>query len=177
VGLKAREQTIILIMSSIIIASGFMALSQRNRLIDLGNKYDELETQYESLLLSQVEAQQRLESEIVHETLKIVLIEEKMLTSSSPMYNASTVVLSTELIGDVDVPRLIGGSRLLLLNPEEIEARAEAEGAFLYLRFTRFEPNPNHIIVSIRTAGMFDNAEGISIQFKLTGTIYQAWIS
>jgi hypothetical protein len=75
-----------------------MVLSQRNRLIDLDNKYDELETQYESLLLSQVEAQQRLESEIMYETLKIVLIEEKMLSSSSPMYNASTVVLSTELI-------------------------------------------------------------------------------
>jgi hypothetical protein len=177
VGLKAREQTVILIMASIIVASGLMVLSERNRLTELSNKYDELEAQHESLLLSQTEAQKRLESEIVYETLKIVLIEEKMLTSSSPLYNASTVVLSTELVGDVDVPRLIGGYRLLLLNPEEIEARAEAEGAFLYLRFTRFEPNPDNIIVSIQTSGIFDTVAGISIQFKLTGTIYGAWIS
>jgi hypothetical protein len=87
------------------------------------------------------------------------------------------VGLSTELGGDVDGPRLIGGYRLLLLNPEEIEARAEAEGAFLYLRFTRFEPNPDNIIVSIQTSGIFDTVAGISIQFKLTGTIYGAWIS
>jgi hypothetical protein len=77
----------------------------------------------------------------------------------------------------VDVPRRIGGYRLLLLNPEEIEARAEAEGAFHYLRFTRFEPNPDHIIVSIQTAGLFDDVQGVSIQFKLTGTIYHVWIS
>lgn len=170
-GLRAREQTIILIMSSIIVASGFVALSQRNRLIDLGNKYNELETRYESLLLSQTEAQRRLESEIVYETLQIALIEEGMIR------NTSTVVLSTELIEDVKLPAHVGGYKVLPLDPEEIEARAEAEGAFLYLRFTRFEPNPDHIIVSIQTSGIFDTVEGISIQFKLTGTIYQAWIS
>jgi len=175
--LRAREQTIILIMSSIIIASGFTILSQRNHLIDLGNKYNELETQYESLLLSQIEAQQRLESEIVYETLKIALIEERIPTFSSLMYNTSTVVLSTELIEDVNLPRQIGGYRLLLLNPEEIEARAETEGAFLYLLFTRFEPNPDNILISIRTAGIFDTGGGMTIQFKLTGTIYQMLIS
>ena len=169
--MRAREQTIILIMSSIIITSGFMALSQRNRLIDLGNKYNELETRYESLLTSQTEAQQRLESEIVYETLQIALIEEEMIR------NTSTVVLSTELVGDVNVPGRVGGYKVLPLDPEEIEARAEAEGAFLYLRFTRFEPNPENILVSIQTAGVFDSAEGITIQFKLTGKISQAWIS
>jgi hypothetical protein len=164
-------------MSSIIVASGFVALSQRNRLIDLGNKYNELDTRYESLLTSQTEAQRRLESEIVYETLKIALIEERMPTFPSLTYNTSTVVLSTELIEDVNLPRQIGGYRLLLLNPEEIETRAETEGAFLYLRFTRFEPNPDNILISIRTAGIFDAGGGITIQFKLTGTIYQTWIS
>ena len=62
-----KEQTIILIMASIIIASGFTILSQRNHFIDLNNKYNVLETQYDSLLLSQTEAQQRFESEIVYE--------------------------------------------------------------------------------------------------------------
>lgn len=175
--MKAREQTIILIMSLIIIVSGFMVLSQRNRLIYLGNKYNELETQYDSLLLSKIEAQQRLESEIVYETIKIALIEEKIPTFSSLMYNTSTVILSTELIEDVNVPRHIGGYRLLLLNPEEIEARAETKGAFLYLRFTRFEPNPGNILVSIQTSGVFDSIGGMSLFFKLTGTIYQFWIS
>jgi len=164
-------------MASIIIASGFVILSQRNHFIDLNNKYNVLETQYDSLYLSQTEAQQRLESEIVYETLKIVLIEEKISSLNDLIHNTSTVVLSTELIEDVNVPRQIGGYKLLLLSPEEIEARAETEGAFLYLLFTRFEPNPEHVIVNIRTAGIFDEAEGIGIGFKLTGTVYQVWIS
>jgi len=175
--LVKKEQTIILIMASIIIASGFTILSQRNHFIDLENKYNVLETQYDSLLLSQTEAQQRFESEIVYETLKIVLIEEKISSLNDLIHNTSTVVLSTELIEDVNVPRRVGGYKVLPLDPEEIEARAEAEGAFLYLRFTKFEPNPDNILVSIQTSGIFDYVEGISIQFKLTGKIYQGWIS
>jgi hypothetical protein len=175
--LRTREQTIILILASISIGSGFIILSQRNRFIALDNKYDELETRYDSLLQSHIEAQRRLESEIVYETLKIALFEERITTFSSPTYNTSTVVLSTELIEDVDVPRRIGDYRVLLLSPEEIEAKAEAEGPFLYLLFTKFEPNPEHAIVNIQTAGIFDSVEGIGLGFKLTGTVYQMWIS
>ncbi len=172
-----RERTVILILLSIIIASGFTILSQRNNFIDLNNKYNVLETQYDSLLQSQIETQQRLESQIVYETLKIALIEEKIPTFKSLTYNTSTVVLSTEHIEDVNVPRQIGRYTLLLMNSEEIEEKAEAEGPFLYLIFTRFEPNPEYFLVSIQTSGIFDEGGGMTIQYKLTGTVSSMWVS
>ncbi|OGD54995.1 hypothetical protein A3K81_04400 [Candidatus Bathyarchaeota archaeon RBG_13_60_20] len=172
-----KDQAIILTMAAIIIASGLVMLSQRNQLIDLENKYSLLETQHDSLMLEQMKAQQRLESEMVYETLKTALIEDRIPNFPALMHNTSTVVLSTELIGDVDVPRQVGGYTVLILDPDEIEARAATEGAFLYLRFTRFEPNPDILLVSIQTSGVFDSVGGMSIQFKLTGKTYGAWIS
>ena len=172
-----RERTIILILLSIIIASGFTILSQRNNFIDLNNKYNVLETQYDSLLQSQIETQQRLESQIVYETLKIALIEERIPTFKSLTCNTSTVILSTEHIEDVNVPRQIGRYTLLLMNSEEIEEKAEAEEPFLYLIFTRFEQNPEYFLVSIQTSGIFDSGGGMTVQYKLTGTVSQMWIS
>ena len=171
------EQTIILIMISIIIASGFVMLSQRNQFNDLNNKYNALEAEYDSILLRQVESQQHLESEIVYETLKIVLIEEKISSLHDLIHDTDTIILSTELIENVTVPRHVGGFRLLLLSPEEIESRAKAEGDFLFLRFEKFDPNPDNILVSIQTAGIFDYVEGIGIYFKITGTVSSWWIS
>ncbi len=63
------------------------------------------------------------------------------------------------------------------MSPEEIEAKAEAEGPFLYLQFNMLEPNPENTLASIQTTGIFDMVGGITVQFKLTGTIHQTWIS
>ncbi len=175
--MRPREQAVILILSSISIALVAMTLAERNRFTALDDRYQELETRYDSLLQSHTETQMRLESEIVCETLKIALVEEEISTFSSLTYNTTTVVLSTELIEDVEVPRRVGGYRVLPLSPEEIEAKAEAEGAFLYLQFTKLEPNPENMLVSIQTKGVFDVVGGITVQFKLTGTTYQMWIS
>ena len=97
----------------------------------LDNRYNILATQYEEIKANQIEEQKRLESEILYETLKIALVEEKipdhnMLTQNiNPIrlaFNVSTVVLSNELIEGVDVPSWIGRYKILLLSPAEIEA-------------------------------------------------------
>lgn len=175
--MNPKEKAIILILASISIASGTMTILERNHLAALDERYDQLEIRYDFLLQSHMESHRRLKSVIVYETLKIALVEEEIQTFSPLTHNATTVVLSTELIEDVDLPRLIGDYRVLPLSPEEIEAKAEAEGPFLYLQFTKLEPNPENMLTSIETTGVFDVIGGITVQFKLTGTIYQMWIS
>ncbi len=135
-----------------------------------------METQYMSLSGSLNDAQKSLESEIVYETLQIAIMEERIPTHSIITHNTSTIILSTKRIEDVNVPRRVGGYKLLLLSPEEIEAKANAEGDFLYLVFTKFDPNPENMMVKIETEGIFQMGGGMTIQFTLTGTIYQWWI-
>ncbi len=135
---------------------------------------------------NQIDEQKSLESEIVYETLKIALVEERipdhtmLIQNINPIrlaFNVSTVVLSAELIEGVDVPSWIGGYKILLLSPAEIEAKAEAEGPFMYLTFTKFDPNPDNVMVSINSVGIFDAGGGMTIQFRLTGTVYSWWIA
>ena len=140
--------------------------------VGINNKYNVLETQYDSLIGSQTEAQNSLASEIVYETLQMAIPRFGALT-----HDTSTIILSTELIEDVNVPRRVRGYRLLLLSPEEIEAKAMAEGDFLYLHFTKFDPNPENMMVNIEQTGIFNVVQGMNIQFKLNGIVYYMWIS
>jgi len=156
------------IMVVLIFCLGALAFSH----VELDNKYNVLETQYESFIGSQTEAQNSLASEIVYETLQMVIPKFSALT-----HDTSTIILSTELIEDVNLPRRVRGYRLLLLSLEEIEAKAMAEGAFLYLHFTKFDPNPENMMVNIESTGIFNMVQGMNIQFKLTGTTYYGWIS
>ncbi len=159
------------IMVLIIISLGAVAFSH----VKLYDKYNVLETRYDLLREIQTEAQKSLESEIVFETLQIALMEELIPDHHIMTHNTSTIVLSTELIEDVNVPGRVGFYRLLLLSPEEIEEKVEAEGDFLNLVFTRFEPNPENIMVTIKAEGIFDMGGGKDIQFKLTGQISRRW--
>lgn len=156
------------IITILIVCLGALSLFH----IELRNNYNVLETQYHSLRDSKTEVQKSLESEIVYETLQIALIEERIPGYSLMTHNTSTIILSTELIEGIDVPSRVGSFRLLLLSPEEIEAKAEAEGDFMYLVFTRFEPNPENMMVTINTEGVFDSGGSFAMQFKLSGIIY-----
>jgi hypothetical protein len=161
------------IMVIFIFCLGALAFSH----VELNTKYNVLETRYDLLRESQTEAQKSLESEIVFETLQMAIVEKRIPTYGSITHNTSTIILSTKRIEDVNVPRRVGGYKLLLLSPEEIEAKAMAEGDFLYLIFTKFDPNPENIMVKIQSEGIFNVVGGMTIQFTLTGTIYQIWIS
>jgi hypothetical protein len=147
---------------------------------DLNNKYLGIETQYSSLKLTYDKEHARAKNwgaEVVYETLWIALVEEKIPDHNLLTRNTSTVVLSTELIEDVDVPEWVGSFRILLLSPDQIKAKTDVEGDFLYLLFEKFDLNPENILVSINTVGIFDTGEGMIIQFKLVGKIYQWWIA
>jgi hypothetical protein len=145
--------------------------------IDLDNRYNVLVTEYESVRQEQDMEKGRLESGIVYETLKISLIDEQIPDHNLLTRDDSDIVLSTWLIEDVDVPRRIGSYRINMMSPDEIEDKAEAEGDFQYLQFNRFDVNPNDIMVEINTVGVFDAGGGMTIQFRLTGTIYHWWIA
>lgn len=145
--------------------------------IDLGNRYNFLEIEYETVKHDQEMERRRLKSGIVYETLKMSLVDEQIPDHNLLTHNSSKIVLSNWLIEDLDVPRRIGSYRISLMSPDEIEEKAEAEGDFQYLQFTRFDVNPNDIMVEINTVGVFDAGGGMTIQFRLTGTIYQWWIA
>jgi DNA-binding transcriptional ArsR family regulator len=145
--------------------------------VNLQDRYSTLEAGYAALEMSQVESQRNMRNDVVYETLKMALLEEKIPTFRSLTYNTSDVVLSTALIEDVYVPRYIGSYRIILMSPEEIEALADDEGDFLYLAFTRFDFNSNNILVDIDVQGVFDSGGGLSIGFRLSGTVYKMWIA
>lgn len=121
------------IMALLIIGIGvltFLYTGLDNRYNVLETRYEVMETRYEALKSTQAEEQKRLESNIVYETLKISLIEKQIPDFNLLTRNTSNVVLSTELIEGVDVPIWIGGYKIILMSPDEIEAKAEAEGTF-----------------------------------------------
>lgn len=145
--------------------------------IDLNNRYNALEIQYAAVKLDHEMEKSRLESDIIYETLKISLIDEQIPDHNLLTKNNRDIILSNWLIEGVDVPSRIGGYRITLMRPEEIGEKAEAEGKFQYLQFTRFDVNPNDILVEINTVGVFDAGGGMTMQFRLTGTIYRWWIA
>ncbi len=161
------------IMIALIVCLGALSFQY----IKLDNRYNVLETQIAALELEIAEDQKNLEQDIVYETLKIALIEEMIPDFNMLTRNTNSVILSTELIEDVDVPSRVGGYKIILMSPQEIEAKADAEGDFQYLVFTRYDLNPKNIMITINTAGVFDAGGGITIQFRLTGTIYSMWIA
>jgi len=164
------------VLTLLIICVGALAVLY----VDLNNRYMGIETQYSSLKLTYDKEHARAKNwgaEIVYETLWIALVEEKIPDHNLLTRNTSTVVLSTELIEDVDVPEWVGSFRILLLSPDQIKAKTDVEGDFLYLLFKKFDLNPENILVSINTVGIFDTGGGMIIQFKLVGKIYQWWIA
>jgi len=161
------------IMISLIVCLGALSFQY----IKLDNRYNILQTQNDALELELVENQKNLEQEIVYETLKIALIEEMIPDFNRLTHNTNSIVLSTELIKNVDVPSRVGSYKIILMSPQEIEVKADAEGAFQYLVFTRYDLNPKNIMITINTAGVFDAGGGMTIQFKLTGTVTSLWIA
>ena len=161
------------IMAILIIGIGILGFLYAG----LNNRYSVLETRYEEIQMNEVEERRRLESEIVYETLRISLIDKQIPDFNLLTHNTSNIILSTELIEDVEVPSRIGGYRITLMSTDEIQEKAEEEGTFQYLLFTRFDTKPYNMMVTITTAGVFDAGGGMTIQYRLTGTIYQWWIA
>lgn len=77
-------------------------------------------------------------TEIVRLSLERALVDQEIPDFGLLVEGGNELVLSTENIEDVRVPD-VPGFELILLSPEEIQARVNNEGDFLYLHFNPFE--------------------------------------
>ena len=77
-------------------------------------------------------------AEIVQLTLERALVEQEIPDYSLLTAGGDELILSSENIEDVDVGE-VPGFDLVVLSPEEIQEKADAEGDFLYLFFNPFE--------------------------------------
>jgi hypothetical protein len=77
-------------------------------------------------------------SEIVQLTLERALVDQEIPDYGLLTAEGNELILSSENIEDVDVGE-VPGFDLVVLSPEEIQAKADAEGDFLYLFFNPFE--------------------------------------
>ncbi len=157
-------------LSVLVLTSGSIFLHQKNQI-------SYWKTQYNSLLEESVEVQQTLEEKIVYETLWIAIVDEEIPTFNILTLNTSEIIVSSENIEDIKIPSQMGDYKLHKLTPEEIEDKRASVGDFLYLKFTKFEPDLKYSMVHIQTAGMFDSVGGLNIGFQQKGTIYGGWIS
>jgi inhibitor of cysteine peptidase len=128
-------------------------------------------------------------ADLVRLTLERALIDRE-IPDYGLLPDPAHVVLSTENIKPQFVPQLPGVT-LELLSPEEIQARADAQGDFLYLRFDEMSTSQeNEATVSLSNTWAVgadsDNAYlsggGFTIEYKKEagewiGEITQVWIS
>lgn len=77
--------------------------------------------------------------EIVRKTLELALISQEIPDYELLTASGNEIVLSTEHIESVDI-REIEGYRFILLSPEQVQAKANSAGDFLYLSFNSIEP-------------------------------------
>lgn len=88
-------------------------------------------------------------TEIVRLSLERALVDQEIPDYGLLVEKGNEIVLSAENIGDVTVPDL-PGLMLIVLSPEEIQAKADREGDFLYLRFNPFEiETPDKVSVGL----------------------------
>ncbi len=88
-------------------------------------------------------------TDVVRLSLERALVDQEIPDYQLLVQDSDEIVLSSENITDIEVPE-IPGHQLRLLRPEEIQAKANAEGDFLYLQFNPFEVNsPNDVAVGL----------------------------
>ena len=85
--------------------------------------------------------------ELVRICLEKALIE-KDIPDFDLLRSYPTIVLSTENITPELVPNL-PGINIILLTPDAIQEKADAEGDFTYLRFTSFEIQRDGVLVNL----------------------------
>lgn len=128
------------------------------------------------------------EASLVRIALERALVD-RMIPDHSLLVSAQPIVLSSENIEAGWVPELDGVS-LVLRTAEEIQARADGEGDFLYLRFgtLRVEGDEASLTLENRWAVAADSPHvylsggGFRMEFRRTpfgwtGEITVAWIS
>ena len=88
-------------------------------------------------------------TEVVRLSLEKALADQEIPDYQLLVRESDEIVLSSENITEIEVPD-VTGFQLLLLTPEEIQAKANAEGDYLYLQFNPFEVNsPDEVAVGL----------------------------
>ncbi|MDX1614632.1 MAG: hypothetical protein R3300_10005 [Candidatus Promineifilaceae bacterium] len=77
-------------------------------------------------------------AEIIRLALERALVDQEIPDYNLLVSNGTDLIISTENIDPSQLPSLPGFS-LTALSPAEIQAHANEEGDFLYLRFTHFD--------------------------------------
>jgi len=77
-------------------------------------------------------------AEIVNLTLERALVDQEIPDYGLLLQDGGSIVLSTDNIEDVALPDLPGHT-IVLMTADEIQAKANREGDFLYTRFEPFE--------------------------------------
>jgi hypothetical protein len=128
-------------------------------------------------------------AEIIRLSLTIALVD-KRIPDYELIKDKENIVLSTENIVRDLVPEMFGVN-LIVLEPDEIQLKADREGDFLYLRFTKLEfQNDRNAIVHLDNVWMksktspymYLSGGGLAIAYsKESGiwnfTVLYSWIS
>lgn len=88
-------------------------------------------------------------AEIVRLSLERALVNQEVPDYGLLIEQREELILSSENIEDIALPELAGLS-LVLLSPVEIQAKADADGDFLYMQFDPFEViSPDEVRVGL----------------------------
>lgn len=137
-----------------------------------------------------IELPQEDVAELIRLTLERALVAQEIPDYQLLTAASQTIILSTENIDPTLVPQL-AGINLMLLSPEEVQAKANAEGDFLYLRFAEITAvSPTNAFVSLDNTWMpatgsemgYLSGGGFTIEYEKTangwqGEITGMWIS
>jgi len=129
-------------------------------------------------------------AELVRLTLDRALVDQEIPDYQLLADNRYELVISSENIEGVELPA-VAGFELVLLSPDEIQARANEAGDFVYLSFNQFEVETEDL-VRVGLGSSFAIAEdsemiyliggGFKIEYERgsdgwTGDIIESWIS
>lgn len=129
-------------------------------------------------------------AELVRLTLERALVAQEIPDYALLTAETEAIILSTEHIGPALVPEL-NGVELLALTPEEIQARANEVGDFLYLRFDEITAVSENVVqvalfnTWIRAEGsemLYLSGGGFVVEYTETaagwqGEVISSWIS
>ncbi len=128
-------------------------------------------------------------TELLRLTLERALVDQE-IPDYALLADQAEIVLSTENIDPVLLPDL-DGVDLVTMSPEEIQAKADADGDFPYLRFQGFTAvSPNELTISLGSTWaigadsdmLYLSGGGFTINYTRTtdgwnGEVTEAWIS
>lgn len=152
--------------------------------IESGSGADEGNSTFESRVFNESDM-----AEVIRLSLTLALVD-KEIPDYRLIKDKENIVLSTENIREDLVPE-IPGVNLIVLEPDEIQRKADREGNFLYLCFSKLEvQNERNAIVhldnvwmkSSTSRHMYLSGGGLAIAYSKDsgswkGTLLYAWIS